>query len=254
MNLQNKIAIITGGASGLGLATACLLKDKGAKVILLDINKPQLESVAKEHGMTPAVCDVTSVESVSSVIEAVVTQFGSIHVCINCAGVAPASRVVSKTGVMPLVDFEKVISINLVGSFNVLSKAAEQMLTQAAADESDEKGIIINTASVAAYDGQIGQAAYAASKGGVVSMTLPIARELARFGVRVMCIAPGIMQTPMLLSMPESVQQRLHASVPFPQRMGLPGEFASLACHIIENSYLNGEVIRLDGAIRMPAK
>jgi len=254
MNPSDRVALVTGGASGLGLATALAFQQRGWRVAVLDRNQERLDEVKQQHGCDAFCCDVTLAQEIESVVQRVVQTCGAIHANVNCAGIAPAARVVSREGAQPLDAFESVIKVNLLGTFNVLRVVAEQMLKQDTLNEDGERGVIINTASVAAFDGQIGQAAYSASKGGVAAMTLPIARELSRFGVRVMAIAPGIMQTPMMAGMPESVQDSLHASVPFPARMGHPQEFAHLACHIVENTYLNGEVIRLDGSIRMPAK
>jgi len=251
MQLNNQVALITGGASGLGLATAKSLQSQGLRIAVLDYDQASLERVSLEHGFVTHACDVADAQAVELACQKVVKEYGAIHINVNCAGIAPAARVVSREGVQPLSAFEKVIQVNLLGTFNVLRVVAGMMMQQDPVDNSDERGVIINTASVAAFDGQIGQAAYSASKGGVAAMTLPIAREFSKQGIRVMTIAPGIMQTPMMAAMPEKVQASLHATVPFPARMGLPEEYASLVRHIIENAYLNGEVIRLDGAIRM---
>lgn len=255
MQIKGTIAVVTGGASGMGAATARFLAEKGAKVALLDVNESQLTALAREIDGLAIVCDVTRAESAEAAFEQIKSKLGCPGILVNCAGICPASRVVGKEGAMPLDAFSRVIEVNLIGSFNILRLAAAAMsLREAALNESGERGVIINTASVAAYEGQIGQAAYSASKGGIVSMTLPLARELARFGIRVMTIAPGLVQTPMLAGMPQEVQDSLAAQVPFPKRLARPEEFAQLVGHIINNEMLNGEVIRLDGAIRMQAK
>lgn len=255
MQIKGTIAVVTGGASGMGAATARFLAQKGAKVAVLDVNENQLMAVAKEVGGIAVVCDVTRADSALAAFEQIEAKLGRPGILVNCAGICPAQRVVGKEGPMPLDAFSRVIEVNLIGSFNMLRLAATAMsLREPPFNDSGERGIIINTASVAAYEGQIGQAAYSASKGGIVSMTLPLARELARFGIRVMTIAPGIMHTPMLGAMPQEVQDSLAAQVPFPKRLGRPEEYAQLVGHIIDNEMLNGEVIRLDGAIRMQAK
>jgi NAD(P)-dependent dehydrogenase (short-subunit alcohol dehydrogenase family) len=255
MNIKDKVILITGGASGMGAATATHLAAQGAKVALLDLNEAAVQSHAKSLGGAGFVCNVADSESAEQAVSAVIDHFGAIHGCINCAGIAPAKRVVAKDGsAMPLDDFSKVINVNLIGTFNVLRLAATQMAKQEPLTDNGEKGVVINTASVAAFEGQIGQAGYSASKGGIVAMALPLARELERHGVRVMTIAPGIMQTPMMAGMPDNVQEALAQTVTFPKRLGQATEFARLAAHILENEYLNGEVIRLDGAIRMAAR
>jgi NAD(P)-dependent dehydrogenase (short-subunit alcohol dehydrogenase family) len=255
MQIQETVAVVTGAASGMGAATARFLAKKGAKVALLDINENPLAAVAEEIHGCPIVCDVTNADSAEAAFAQVESKLGRPGILVNCAGICPAQRVVGKEGAMALDAFSRVIEINLIGSFNILRLAAALMsLREPAFNESGERGVIINTASVAAYEGQIGQAAYSASKGGIVSMTLPLARELARFGIRVMTIAPGIVHTPMVAAMPQEVQDSLAAQVPFPKRLARPEEFAQLVGHIIHNEMLNGEVIRLDGAIRMQAK
>lgn len=255
MELKNKVAVITGGASGMGAASAEHLASLGMKVALLDLNAQAAEEKAALLGGCGYACDVSDADSVTAALNQVMLDCGAIHVAINCAGVAPAKRIVDKAGeAMPLADFSRVIDINLLGTFNVLRLAASHMAKQAPVTDSGERGVIINTASVAAFEGQIGQAAYSASKGGVVAMALPAARELARHGIRVMTIAPGIMATPMMAGMPEKVQEALAQTVTFPKRLGQADEYARLVSHIIENEYLNGEVIRLDGAIRMAAR
>lgn len=242
MNLQQARVIITGGASGLGKATADALIAQGAKVLSWDRQAPQNDFQIQ--------CDVTEDDSVKNALLQTIETIGIPNACIQCAGIAPAKRVVGKHGPMPLAEFEQVIRINLIGTFNVLRLVAEKMIEIPAA-ENITRGVFINTASVAAFEGQIGQAAYSASKGGIAAMTLPIAREFAQHQIRINTIAPGIMQTPMMASMPEEVQQQLAKSVPFPHRLGKPEEFAKLVMHIMENDYLNGEIIRLDGALRM---
>ena len=256
MNLQNKVAVVTGGASGLGLATVQAYLAKGAKVAIWDLNAEQGAIVAAELGSNALFCrvNVSDEASVQAAILDTVAKFGGIHITVNCAGIGSAIRTVGKNGPMPLDIFSKVIGVNLIGTFNVTRLTAAEMAKNIADDEDGERGVIINTASVAAFDGQIGQSAYAASKGAVVAMTLPLARELAREAIRVMTIAPGIMETPMLKAMPQNVQDALGQMVPFPPRLAKPEEFAHLVGHIFENSYLNGEVIRLDGAIRMQPK
>lgn len=255
MQIQNHTFLVAGGGSGLGAATARLLAANGGNVVLADVNKAAGEKMAAEFGAKAKFIetDVTSEASVQAAVNLCVTAFGGIHGAVNCAGVAPGERVVGKTGPHSLANFTRTININLIGTFNVIRLAANAMST-AAPNASGERGIIINTSSVASFEGQIGQAGYAASKAGVNGMTLPIARELAKFGIRVMTIAPGIFDTPMLAGMSEEIRASLGAQVPFPPRLGRPDEYAALAKHIIENELLNGEVIRLDGAIRMGAK
>lgn len=253
MDVSGQVAIITGGGSGLGAATARMLAARGAKVAALDLNMEGAEAVAGETGGMAVECDVSDARSGEAAIGAVTAKLGTPRILVNCAGVATAGRIVGREGPLELDNYRRVIEINLIGSFNMIRLAAAGMQTL---DELDggERGVIISTASVAAYDGQIGQAAYASSKGGIVGLTLPAARELARFGIRVMTIAPGIFGTPMLTGMPQEVQDSLGAMVPWPPRLGKPEEYGALACHIIENQMLNGEVIRLDGAIRMAPK
>ncbi len=254
MKLNNTSAIITGAASGMGYAVAKMLASQGAKLGLIDLNQDQLNEVAEELGGVAIACDVSQSEQVTDAFDKIREQQGIARICVNCAGIAPAGRIVTKQGPMPLDDFSRVINVNLIGTFNVMRIAAAHMYEAEPLGESQERGIIINTASVAAFEGQIGQAAYSASKGGVVAMMLPAAREFANFGIRVNTVAPGIVATPMLTAMPEQVQEALAASVPFPKRLAKPEEFAKLVCHIIDNEMINAETIRLDGAIRMQAK
>ena len=249
MQLKDIGVIVTGGGSGLGAATAKGMAAKGAKVTILDINKKGADAVAAEIGGIAVEANVVSEESVTKAIEAAEAAHGVTRVLVNCAGTGDAIRIVSKKGVFPLESFKRIVDINLIGTFNVLRLVAAR-LTQAD-PIGEERGVIINTASVAAFDGQIGQASYSASKGGVVGMTLPIARDLAQYGIRVMTIAPGLFLTPLLMSLSEEARASLGAQVPFPSRLGDPTEYAALATHIVENPMLNGETIRLDGAIRM---
>ena len=255
MKIQGITALVTGGASGLGEATARGLLADGANVAIFDMDAERGEKIAGELGEKALFCqvDVTDESVVSDAVNKTAETFGGIHVAVNCAGVATAGKVISKKGLLPMEKFNKVIHINLMGTMNVIRLAAEKMLENEPFEDG-EKGVIINTASVAAFDGQVGQAAYAASKAAVAGMTLPVAREFADYGIRVMTIAPGLFGTPMLLGFPEHVQEALAKMMPFPKRLGYPSEYADLAKHIIENSMLNGETIRLDGAIRMAAR
>ncbi len=255
MKPEDKGVLITGGASGLGAACARTLSKAGAKVAIADLNKDAGEALARELGNAALFVstNVTEEDSVQAAVQAAVAQFGALQVLINCAGIGAAEKVLGKTGPSSLASFSKVISVNLIGTFNAIRLAAA-MMAENTPSQGGERGVIINTASVAAFDGQIGQAAYSASKGGIVGMTLPIARELARYGIRVMTIAPGIFDTPLLAGLPEPARLSLGQQVPFPPRLGRPDEYAALAAHIIENEMLNGEVIRLDGAIRMSAR
>jgi len=254
MQINGNIFVVTGGASGLGAATARMIVEHGGKVVLADVNAEAGAQFAAELGANARFVetDVTSEASARAAFD-VAKATGTLRGLVNCAGIAPAEKVVGKAGVHKLESFARTININLVGSFNMLRLAAE-IMSASAADDTGERGVIVNTASIAAFDGQLGQAAYAASKGGIVAMTLPIARELARAGIRVMTIAPGIMETPMLLGMTPEVQKALGEMVPFPARLGKPVEYAALVEHIFRNQYLNGEVIRMDGALRMPTK
>ena len=258
MNTEHKTAVVTGGASGLGRATLDELLKVGIKVAIFDLNQQAGDDIVALIGDDKVMfvkTDVTDETSVTDAFDQVIAKFGRVDICINCAGVAPAKKVLDREGqAQPLAGFANVININLIGTFNVARIAAQMMAKNEASGEANERGIIINTASVAAYEGQMGQSAYAASKSGIVGLTLPMARDLARSGIRVNTIAPGIMGTPMLLAMPDNVQESLIEKIQFPKRMGLPSEFGRLAVHMIENSYLNGETIRLDAAIRMPPK
>jgi NAD(P)-dependent dehydrogenase (short-subunit alcohol dehydrogenase family) len=250
MDMKGHAAVVTGGASGLGAACAVMLAQAGAKVTCMDVNVAGARGVAKEIGGYAVSCDVTDAEQSAAALADARSQHGPARILINCAGVGPAKRIVGRDGPMPLGDFERVIKINLIGTFNLMRLAAADMQGLSTLAEG-ERGVIITVASVAAFEGQIGQAAYSASKGGIAALTMPAAREFAQFGIRVMCIAPGIFHTPMLMALPEEAQKSLAAAVPFPKALGRPDQFASLARHIIENAYLNGEVIRLDGALRM---
>ncbi|MFD1747487.1 3-hydroxyacyl-CoA dehydrogenase [Rhizobium helianthi] len=255
MNMEDRVFLITGAGSGLGAATARLLAGQGARVVVLDINEDAGARMEAELGARARFkrTDVTSGEDAIAAIDFARANFGRIDGLVNCAGIAPGERIVGRNGAHGLDSFARAVSINLIGTFNMLRLAAEAIAAQQP-DETGERGVIINTASIAAFDGQIGQVAYAASKGGVASMTLPAARELARHGIRVITIAPGIFETPMMAGMPQEVQDALGAAVPFPPRLGKPEEYAALVRHIIENQMLNGEVIRLDGALRMAPK
>jgi NAD(P)-dependent dehydrogenase (short-subunit alcohol dehydrogenase family) len=255
MQIMDRVFLVTGAGSGLGAAVARMLVDARARVVLLDVNAPAGEAVQRELGdharFQP--CDVTSEADGHAAVASAHDGFGRIDGLVNCAGIAPGERILGRDGPHRLESFARAVTINLIGTFNMLRLAAEAMAQQPPGADG-ERGVIINTASIAAQDGQIGQAAYAASKGGVAALTLPAARELARHGIRVMTIAPGIFGTPMMAGLPQDVQDTLGASVPFPSRLGLPTEFAALVRHILENPMLNGEVIRLDGALRMPPR
>lgn len=255
MHLQNKTIFVTGGASGLGAACARLMIQAGAKAVIADLNAETGIALAQELGDSALflATNVTEETSVQNSIKVALEHFGSLHGVINCAGIGTPGKVIGRDGPINLETFTRVINVNLIGTFNVIRLTSTAMVGNTP-EESGERGVIINTASVAAFDGQIGQAAYSASKGGIVGMTLPIARELARYGIRVMTIAPGIFDTPLLGSLPENARQSLGQQVPFPPRLGKPEEYAALAKHIIENEMLNGETIRLDGAIRMAPK
>jgi len=255
MQLDQVKAVVTGGASGLGFAVARHLVAHGAKVALLDVNDEKGHAAAAELGESARYfrADVTSEEGVAATLKEVQSALGGLNAAINCAGILGAGRVLGKEGPMPLKTFATTVTVNLIGSFNV-AKAAAELIQHNAPGEDGERGVIVNTASIAAYEGQIGQAAYAASKGGVVAMTLPMAREFVRIGVRVMTIAPGVFHTPMVDGMPEQVYQSLCAQVPYPSRLGAPDEYADTVAFILQNRYLNGETIRIDGAIRLAPK
>ncbi len=250
MDIKGHAAVVTGGASGLGAATASELARAGAKVTVIDVNLDAARALAQKISGLALQCDVTNAEQASAALKEARERHGAARILINCAGVGPAKRIVGRDGPMPLAEFERVIAINLIGTFNMLRLAAADM--QSVSPLADgERGVIIMTASVAAFEGQIGQSAYSASKGGVAALTMPAAREFAQFGIRVATIAPGIFETPMLRALPDEAQKSLAAAVPFPKLLGRPDQFAALARHIIENTYINGEVIRLDGALRL---
>lgn len=249
MNLAGQVAIVTGAGSGLGRATATGLAEAGAKVAVLDLDATAAEATAAEIGGRAFALDVADAAAAEAAMPAI-EALGPVRVLVNCAGIAPAAKIVGRDGPMPLEAFERVIRVNLLGSFNLMRLAAAVMARSEPLPDG-QRGLIVNTASIAAFEGQIGQAAYAASKGGIASLTLPAARELAGVGIRVVAIAPGLFGTPLLLGMPEKVQESLAATVPFPARFGQPEEFASLVMHIVQNPMLNGSVIRLDGALRM---
>jgi NAD(P)-dependent dehydrogenase (short-subunit alcohol dehydrogenase family) len=250
MDIKGHAAIVTGGASGLGAACARALAAAGAKVAVFDLNEKGAAEVAASIKGIAVACDVADSASAEAAVKQAAADHGAARILVNCAGIGPAKRIVGRDGPMPLADFERVIRVNLIGSFNMMRLAAATMQPLPALADG-ERGVIVSTASVAAFEGQIGQSAYASSKGGVAALTLPAAREFAQFGVRVLAIAPGIFGTPMLRALPQEVQDSLGASVPFPKRLGSPSEFAALVLHCIRNTYLNGEVIRLDGALRM---
>lgn len=255
MELANKTAFISGGASGLGMATATNFIEAGANVMLFDLNAELLEQAAARLGKKAswAAGDVADEQAVAAAVDKARQEFGTIHINVNCAGIGGANRTVGKDGPMPLDKFAGVVRVNLIGTFNVLRLCAEVMQDNEAQTEAGERGVIINVASVAGYDGQTGQAAYAASKGGIIAMTLPIARDLSKQAIRVMTIAPGIFETPMLGRLPDDIRESLEAITLFPKRLGKPEQFAEMAAHIVRCEYLNAEVIRLDAGIRMPA-
>ncbi len=251
MNVSGLAAVVTGGGSGLGAATVQSLREQGMQVAALDVNQQAIKDIEDQTGALGLLCDVTDEESVSAALASARERHGVARVLVNCAGIAPPQRIVGREGASPLADFKRVIDINLVGTYNMMRLFAEALIPAEVLDDDGERGVIVNTASVAAYDGQIGQAAYSASKGGIVALNLVAAREFASFGIRTMAIAPGLMGTPLLLGLPEEAQQSLAGQVPFPKRLGYPAEFASLVTEICRNQLLNGEVIRMDGAIRM---
>ncbi len=253
MQMQNKVFLVSGGASGLGAASAEMLVAAGAKVMLVDLNAEAVAAKARQLGCQSVVADISQEAAAEAAVQATVQAFGGLNGLVSCAGIVRGEKILGKNGPHALASFAQVINVNLIGTFNLM-RLASAAIAEGQADADGERGVIINTASVAAFDGQIGQAAYAASKGAVASLTLPAARELARFGIRVMTIAPGIFETPMMAGMSDEVRAGLAAGVPFPPRLGKPAEYAALVRHIIENSMLNGEVIRLDGALRMAAK
>ena len=253
MDVKDVPALVTGGASGLGEGTARALAAAGAKVALLDMNLAAAEKVAGEIGGLAVECDVSDADSGAAAVAAASNAHGPAGICVNCAGIGIAGRIVGRDGPLPLDDYRKVIEVNLIGTFNILRLAAADMAAREP-NEEGERGVIVNTASVAAFEGQIGQAAYASSKGGVAALTLPAAREFARIGVRVNTIAPGLFDTPMLMGLPDNVRDSLAASLPFPSRFGRPSEYAALALHMIANPVLNGEVVRLDSGLRMQPK
>ena len=251
MDIKGQAAIVTGAASGLGAETARHLAKAGAKVTLLDLDQAAVEAVAQEVGGLGLACDVGDAEAGEAAVAKARETQGPCRILVNCAGIAPAARIVGRNGPMALDKFEQVIKVNLIGSFNMLRLTAADMLSQEPLGDDGERGVIISTASIAAVEGQIGQAAYSASKAGINGMMLPAAREFAKSGIRVLTIAPGLIGTPLLLNMPQEVQDNLAAQIPFPHRFGQPGEFARLVLHIIDNAMLNGDTIRLDGAMRM---
>lgn len=253
MEIAGSTALVTGGSSGLGAATARALANKGARVAVLDLNAEKGEALAREIGGIFARCDVADAASATEALVTSRAALGTPSILVNCAGIGTAGRVVGREGPMPLEAFEKVIRVNLIGTFNMMRLAAAEM-SVAPARPDGSRGVIVSTASVAAFEGQIGQAAYAASKGGIAALTLPVARELARFGIRVLTIAPGLFSTPLLAELPEETQAALASAIPYPPRLGAPEEFAKLVIAMIENDYLNGEIVRLDGALRMQAK
>jgi len=253
MDINETVSLVTGGGSGLGEATTRMLAAKGGKVAILDLAKSRGPTIAQELGSAVLFLegDVTNEEQVAAVVDRTVAAFGAVHVVVNCAGIGTAGKTVGKNDQpLDLAPFRKTIEVNLIGTFNVIRLAASRMAKNTP-NANGERGVIINTASIAAFDGQVGQAAYSASKGGVVGMTLPIARDLSQYGIRCCTIAPGIFETPMLMGLPDPARKALEASIPFPSRLGRPAEYAALACQIIENPMLNGETIRLDGAMRM---
>jgi NAD(P)-dependent dehydrogenase (short-subunit alcohol dehydrogenase family) len=255
MDNKDVVALVTGGASGLGEATVMELAKNGAKVAIVDMDSAKGEKLAGRIGAKAVFvnADIVSDADIRQALRKIIDTFGKINVAVNCAGIATPGKILGKKGPLPLESFNKVLQVNLVGTLNVIRLAVEQMINNAPNGEG-EKGVIINTASIAAFDGQIGQAAYCASKGGIVSMTLPIARECADYGIRVVTIAPGLFETPLMTGLPPAVKEEMVSTIPFPRRLGKPSEFAALVAHIIENTMLNGCCIRLDAALRMPPK
>ena len=253
MQLKDQATLVSGGASGLGAATARRLAKGGAKVAVCDINAKLAETVAAEIGGVAVACDVADAASAEAAVASAANAHGPARILVNCAGIGVAKRVIGREGPMPLSEFDRVIKVNLIGSFNMLRLATAEM-SKLEPLSTGERGVVISTASIAAFDGQIGQAAYSASKGGIVAMTLPIARELAQFGIRVLSIAPGLFLTPLLAGLPQEAQDSLAAAIPFPRRLGNADEFASLVLHMVDNAYLNGEVVRLDASLRMAPK
>jgi NAD(P)-dependent dehydrogenase (short-subunit alcohol dehydrogenase family) len=254
MQIEGSSAIVVGGASGLGAATVHRLHAAGAVVTIADVNAEKGHALASELGLEFVACDVREETQVQAAVERAAAAEGGLRIAICCAGTGWAQKVAGSKGPHPLMPFETILQINLIGTFNVLRLAASAMIANGPLGKDDERGVCVNTASIAAYDGQVGQIAYSASKGGIVGMTLPAARDLAQYGIRVCTIAPGLFDTPLLAALPEEARQKLGAGIPYPQRLGKPEEYAHLACHIVENIMLNGEVIRLDGALRMPPR
>ena len=253
MDVKGQAAVVTGGGSGLGAATAIRLAEAGARVAVFDVNMGAAQAVAANTGGLAIACDVSDPDSAAAALAKASLAHGPARILVNCAGIGTAKRILGRDGPMPLGDFERVIRVNLIGSFNMIRLASADMAKLEPLGDG-ERGVIVSTASVAAFEGQVGQAAYSASKGGVAALTLPAARELSQFGIRVLAIAPGLFLTPMLKSLPEEVQTSLGQSIPFPKRLGKPEEFAALVLHCVENLSLNGEVIRLDGALRLPPR
>ncbi len=253
MQIESSAAIVVGGASGLGEATVRALHEKGAEVTIADVNAEKGQTLASELGAEFVACDVREEGQVEAAVQKAAANDGPLRIAVCCAGTGWAQKVAGSKGPHPLLPFETIVQINLIGTFNVLRFAAAAMIANEPAEDG-ERGVCVTTASIAAYDGQIGQIAYSASKGGVVGMTLPAARDLAQYGIRVNTIAPGLFDTPLLAALPEDARQKLGAGVPYPPRLGQPPEYAQLACHIVENRMLNGETIRLDGALRMPPR
>jgi NAD(P)-dependent dehydrogenase (short-subunit alcohol dehydrogenase family) len=250
MDVKGQAAVVTGGGSGLGAATATALADAGARVAVVDIDAEAAAAVAAQIGGHAIACNVTDADAATVALQDAAARHGPARILVNCAGIAPPRRIVGKDGPMPLAEFERVVAVNLIGTFNMLRLAAAAM-TALPPLADGERGVVVSTASVAGYEGQIGQAAYAASKGGVIALTLPAARELAQFGVRVLAIAPGLFLTPLVRTLPEDTQASLAAAIPFPKRLGAPAEFADMVLTCVRNVFLNGEVIRLDGALRL---